>query len=95
MKLMEQQYVSPYSKYEVNLPSQVKKDLSELIRQLSNNELNEKEMKEKKEKVILSLFVELLKNLSDTYHRMQQTKQYLNWLEVYKVQKEAHVVALE
>ncbi|KAG2394215.1 hypothetical protein C9374_003979 [Naegleria lovaniensis] len=93
LKQMEEQFVSPYSKFEVNLPSQVKKDLGDLIRQLNNHELHEKEEKEKKEKVILGLFVELVKNLSDTYQRMQQTKQYLNWRAVYTVQQEAHVVA--
>ncbi|EFC44559.1 predicted protein [Naegleria gruberi] len=91
LKRIETEFIHPFSKYEVNLPSQVKKDLSSLIQDLSvpsNQSDHETKIKTRKHQLIETMFLELCKNLTDTFHRLKQTQQYSQWLAVYQLQKE-------
>jgi len=94
---IETEYLNSFSKYEVNVPSSVKKQVSQLITDLQHDPnlmQNVSMAKSRKEQVIESMFIEVVKNLLDTYSRLQHTKEYQAWLEIYNIQK-SHAAVID
>jgi len=78
-----QTFFKPFSKFEVNMPSKVKKDLDDISKRDQDVKISELED---------ILHTDMLLNLRDTFERLKDTKQYKRWSFSREIQTEQSVV---
>ncbi|EFC41580.1 hypothetical protein NAEGRDRAFT_70688 [Naegleria gruberi] len=81
MKDIESQFIQPYSKFEVNIPSVCKKEFYALMKDC------DKDGQIGYERLWDCLGPDLLLNLSDTFKRLQETSTYKKWESVQSYTK--------
>ncbi|EFC37591.1 predicted protein [Naegleria gruberi] len=107
MKQFETDYISLNSIYEVNIPSNVRKSFYELMKQVESSHSQLCEMAEDGNdfqqatnsqnmpiysNLIELLSVHLLTNLGDTLSRLETTKEYKVWQQLYEIQSKSAVI---
>ncbi|KAG2393216.1 hypothetical protein C9374_009793 [Naegleria lovaniensis] len=88
---IEENFLKPYSKYEVNISSTTKKAFHEWHEHVKRNQdmIQENSVMDMKEIETLKhiLYSDLLNNLNDTFHRMQATEEFMKWEKVVDLQR--------
>ncbi|EFC44333.1 predicted protein [Naegleria gruberi] len=94
LKNIEEQYMALNSLFELNVPSHVRREFYVFLKEMeSGNNSKENELKESKEesnsnldRLNLILKDSILQNLGDTLSRLETTKEYEIWNEIYSIQ---------
>ncbi|KAG2377427.1 hypothetical protein C9374_009338 [Naegleria lovaniensis] len=92
---IEENFLKPYSKYEVNISSTTKKAFHEWHERMKNSQvrdsheflLDAKEI----ETLFNILYDDILNNLNDTFSRLQATEEFMKWEKVVDLQRQQSV----
>ncbi|EFC37586.1 predicted protein [Naegleria gruberi] len=93
---MEKDFFTPYGKYELNIPGNVRKQIIELFQKSKSKGNSTEELLKEEETILVSqlmdlIYIDLLLNLNDTFTRLQRTREFQRWKEVYTLQSKMSV----
>ncbi|EFC36597.1 predicted protein [Naegleria gruberi] len=87
MKHIKEEFLISYSAYEVNISSQVRQNFEQNLQ----DALSKNEAKVNNE-ILTDLMVEIETNIKSTFMRFAKTSEFLEWQEIYSLQKERAVL---
>ncbi|EFC42570.1 predicted protein [Naegleria gruberi] len=92
IKEFERNFISVNSIYELNIPSQVRKSFHQLLKQVEDlGKNNNNSPPPKYSDLLETLLFSILTNLGDTHNRLESTKEYKVWQEVYEIQAKSSI----
>jgi len=87
IQLVEKEYMSPFSIYEVNISGSCKKNFLKVLDDMKNNSRTSCEYNN-----LDFIETEILFNMKDTFDRFENTQAFKEWSYVYNLQKSQSLV---
>ncbi|KAG2386847.1 hypothetical protein C9374_001882 [Naegleria lovaniensis] len=83
LKEIQEQFLAPFSTYEVNVPMKVKRSIIDAM-----DDASKKNLQKVNTEILNEIMVETEYNLRSTFMRFQKTNEFMQWEEIYQLQKD-------